>query len=78
MDERERELLKQIEDRANEVRETINRIRLASQNEADEEIYFDVLNVDVSGLNDAWEDLKKHREPTPVPPSRGPFDLPEN
>lgn len=78
MDERERELLKQIEDRANEVRETISRIRLASQNEADEEIYFNVLNVDVSGLNHAWENLKKHREPTPAPSPGGPFDLPEN
>ena len=78
MDERGKELLEQVEDKAKLVLETINELRSASQNEADEEILLKLLGVNVIEVQEAWQRLVDHRRPIPERPPRGPFDPPEN
>ena len=78
MDERGRELLGQIETQVAQVLETIHKLRSESQNEADEDQFLKVLELDVTGVQEAWQRLVEHRRPIPERPPHGPFDPPEN
>lgn len=77
MDGQGRGSLEQVEWRAKDILESINRVRLA-QNRLDEELYLGVLHQDVIGLREAWESLARALETVPEPRPRGPFEEPKD
>ena len=78
MNERTTELLGQLESAAKDLIRTIAALRAESQNEADEDTFLGVLELDKRRVEDAWQNLMEHYRPIPENPPRGPFDPPEN